>query len=331
MMQDDLFIPDVDMIDCYLAGELSPADTERVRTWADSRAERVALLEVLRNHARAEKVLERSVDLERGARLLWEHGAHAPRRKSARYVPRILPRMAWSAAAAMVFGLLVLIVGWTAGGRHASGRAARSTLTYTTGNGERANIRLPDGNTVVLNVASRLDVPMDYMAGNRSVRIIGEGLFTVQHHTDKPFTVLAGGVATRVLGTSFVVRWYDTDTNTMVAVRDGKVTVGTTVVTANRLVEIGRDGVPHVRPADVSRFTFASGMLTIDDLPLSAAIRELDRWYDADIRLGDTALATQLVKGEFAAGSLTDLAAMLEWTFNVRAVRAGRVLTLFPR
>ncbi|HXC24982.1 MAG TPA: FecR domain-containing protein, partial [Gemmatimonadaceae bacterium] len=66
-------------------------------------------------------------------------------------------------------------------------------------------------------------------------------------------------------------------------------------------------------------------------LPLPAAIVELDRWFDADIRLGDPMLEKQRIKGEFAAGSLADLSAILELTYNVRVVRDGRVLTLYPR
>ena len=41
---------------------------------------------------------------------------------------------------------------------------------YVTDQGERANIVLPDGNTVALNVASRLEVPADYLAGDHALR-----------------------------------------------------------------------------------------------------------------------------------------------------------------
>jgi len=238
-----------------------------------------------------------------------------------------LRRGMWSVVAA----LIVMAVGWLAGAHHVSARTASEMLTYTTGNGERATITLPDGGTVALNVASRLDVPMDYMAGNHTLRLVGEGLFTVPHHEGTPVTVVAGTTRARVLGTSFVVRQYATDTVTLVAVRDGKVAVGAAVVATQQVAEVGRTGVPHVRSSDASLFTFATGVLTIDGLPLPAAIVELDRWFDADIRLGDPRLATRFVKGKCAAGSLGDLAEILELTFNVRVVRDGRVLTLYPR
>ena len=65
--------------------------------------------------------------------------------------------------------------------------------------------------------------------------------------------------------------------------------------------------VAHVRRSDTSPFTFATGVLTLDGVPLSVAIAELDRWYDADIRFGDPTLAMQTIKGEFGAGSIAEL------------------------
>ena len=185
---------------------------------------------------------------------------------------------------------------------------------------------------VVLDVASRLEVPADFVTGHHTVRLIGEGLFTVHHHQGAPFTVLAGGVATRVLGTSFLVRHYAADSVTTVAVRNGKVAVRAVMLTAGEQVVVGRTReVGVVRSVDMALFSFATGVLKLDDVSFPDAMTELGRWYDADIRLGDPTLATQRLAGEYAAGSLSDLAAILTMTYNVRIVRNGRVLTLFSR
>jgi ferric-dicitrate binding protein FerR (iron transport regulator) len=203
--------------------------------------------------------------------------------------------------------------------------------TYATGKGELATITLPDGSTIVLNVASRLQVPTNYAAGNRTVYLAGEALFTVSHRRGAPFTVIAGPSTTRVLGTSFLVRHYATDTAATVAVRDGKVAVQSTVLTGAQQVSVGAHGIGLIRPATAMQFSFASGMLMIDDMTLPAAIPELNRWYNADIRLGDSTLTTRKVFGSFKSGSLTDLSAILDMMFNVRVVRDGHTLTLYPR
>jgi ferric-dicitrate binding protein FerR (iron transport regulator) len=72
-------------------------------------------------------------------------------------------------------------------------------------------------------------------------------------------------------------------------------------------------------------------MLTLDKVPLIEAIPDLNRWYNADIRLGDPALAGRKIIGGFKLGSLTDLAAILELTFDVRVVRDANTLTLYSK
>jgi len=238
-------------------------------------------------------------------------------------------RRTWYALSGAVVAVLIAVAGWRLG--NVVPRAPQSVFIYSTANGERANITLPDDGTVALDVASRLEIPTNYAAGNHIVSLRGAALFTVPHHEKAPLTVVAGLTRARVLGTSFLVRDYATDTSVTVAVSAGKVAVGTTVLTAHQSVEIGRAGVPLVRPADPSLFTFATGVLMLPDMPLPRAIGELDRWYDTDIRLGTPALATQRIMGRFAAGSLADLTAILEITFDVRVVRDGRVLTLYPK
>ena len=250
------------------------------------------------------------------------------REKEGVFSGRTLRSWKWSIATVVSLGVMCLVLGWHMARGHNS---QQSYTVYTTGNGERATITLPDGGTVSLNVASRLDVPVDYATGNHTVRLDGEALFTASHHTGQPLTVLAGGVGTRVLGTSFIVRRYASDAAALVAVYEGKVGVGGTVVVAQQLGEVSRSGVVHIRPIDRSLASFTSGVLTIETMPLQRAIVELDRWYNADIRLGDPALARQPMKGEFTAGSLDNLTEVLGLMFDVHVVRTGRVITLFPR
>jgi ferric-dicitrate binding protein FerR (iron transport regulator) len=183
----------------------------------------------------------------------------------------------------------------------------------------------------VLNVDSRLEVPADYVRGNRALQLTGEALFSVAHRSKTTFTVQSGGVTTRVLGTNFVVRHYPSDTTTVVAVRDGKVGIRSLVLSAGEQSEITSRSATHVHPYDSAAFTFASGVLTLEDMSLSSAIPELNRWYDLDIRLGDPKLATRKVWGGFNAGAQSDMIAIFEGGMNLRVVREGRTLTLFPR
>lgn len=183
----------------------------------------------------------------------------------------------------------------------------------------------------MLGVASRLNVPADYASGHHTVSLTGEAVFNVSRHGQSPFTVVAGSTTARVLGTSFAVRHYTTDTTVTVAVREGKVAVNDQVVAASRFIAVGPRGMTHVGSGDASQFGFATGVLTIDSMPLSRAIVELDRWYAADIRLGDASLARAPIVGKFTAGSLSDLTEYLQFLLDARVVRDGHIITLYPK
>jgi ferric-dicitrate binding protein FerR (iron transport regulator) len=237
----------------------------------------------------------------------------------------------WAVIAAGACAIVVaVVVGLFTAGQHSMSKTP-AVSAYITAKGERARITLPDGTNVILNVASRLDVPVTFMSGKRVVYLHGEALFTAAHRSNDALTIVTDGITTRVLGTTFAVRHYETDTTTTVAVREGKVSVQSVVLTAGQEVRIGRTGAPHVIPADFGRFTFADGVLTLPWMSLHDAAVELGRWYNLDVHIANTALGERRVRLVVPDASAGDLAVFLETVLGVRAVRHGRTLTLFPQ
>lgn len=208
--------------------------------------------------------------------------------------------------------------------------AAGQASSYTTAAGERTTIVLPDGSSVVMSVASRLDVPANYGVSDRTLYLQGEGLFSVASASSIPFVVHTGNTTTKVLGTTFSVRNYTTDTAVLVAVRDGKVSVGDAVLIAGEQIIVGSQSSSSVLEASSGIFDFATGQLNIENMKVRDAVIELSRWYNIDVRIGDPALNHRRIKGQFKSESLADLAAILEWSLGVRVIRDGRTLTLFP-
>jgi transmembrane sensor len=326
-----------DFIDQYLAGELDQPTAEWVRLYLEAYSGRSGVVAGVRASVRSEHIANPPEVHASRERLFAkldaaERSTHRSRQQSRQ--SQKLPGAHWYARWTPVAGIcavvLVAMFGWQLG-THKINTKPAPVVTYTTARGERATITLPDGSTAMLNVASRLEVPVDYATGNRAVHLTGAALFTVTHHDGSPFTVVAGANTARVLGTSFVVRHYASDSMTTVAVREGKVAVRSTVLTGGHQVAVGPHGTSSVQAANASEFSFVSGLLTLTNLPLPAAIPELNRWYDADIRLGDRSLADRRITGSYDTGSLAELQMILEMTFNVRVVRDGRTLTLFPR
>jgi ferric-dicitrate binding protein FerR (iron transport regulator) len=323
-----------DLIDRYLAGELDKPTAEWVRMYLEARPGRQGVIAGFRAAVRGESIAP-APDLRQSkerffAKLDAEErlGRGAPSHQAERAGQRWYAR--WYTMAGVVCGALMLAAVWQMGIRQPTPyESSTNGSTYTTANAERATITLPDGSTILLNVGSRVQVPTNYSAKNRTVKLSGEALFTVKPLSGAPFTVVAGPSTTRVLGTSFVVRHYETDTAAIVAVREGKVAVGELVLTAAQATTVTKFGTTGIVPADTKQFGFANGVLEFDYRLFPEAIPELNRWYNADIRLGDSTLVTKKIVGVFKAGSLTDLISVLELTFGVRVVRDGNVLTLY--
>jgi ferric-dicitrate binding protein FerR (iron transport regulator) len=341
------------LLERYWFGEISPQETAVVEAWLAEHPEWHAWYEQLRyrlkegdwvalSDAEVDCTVRRVLDETQIRRKDGVSQARPVRPSLQRGMDRAIgagehqrapasKRIALYAFASIIVVVLGIFLGRHTQSSSFATRADTAPLIYTTGKGQRANITLSDGSTVVLSVDSRLEVPVDYSRGHRALRLTGEALFSVVHRPKSAFTVMSGNVTTHVLGTSFVVRHYPSDTSTMVAVRDGKVGVRTLVLAAGQQSDVRETGIPQVRTADPARFTFATGVLTLEDMPLRDAAVELSRWYDLDIRLGDSTLATQTVWGGFAAGAQSDMIAMFERVMNLRVVRDGRAVTLFSR
>lgn len=332
----------------YLAGELSNSDAADVERWINEDPARQLFVKTV-SHSRLhlgsegghvspevrsqfEQLSKNLVQVraEENGGSIVSHAARVSRlttnknawfnKLSATYV-----------TASIFVGILLVFVGLQTAKRPNRSIGETALSSYTTKSGERATVTLSDGTTIVLNVASKVQVPTNYSSENRTVYLSGEAYFSVNHYEGMPFTVVSGPSTTRVLGTRFAVRHYPSDTAAQVTVEDGKVSVEAKVVAAGQQISVSHDFIGHVESANLARLSFASGKLTIDDIQLTNAIVELNRWYDADIRLGDPSLTGRKVFGVFRSGSLTDLEMMLEWAFNVRVERDGRVLTLYPR
>jgi transmembrane sensor len=89
------------------------------------------------------------------------------------------------------------------------------------------SIVLPDGSTVVLQKNSEIRYEKDFSGQTRAVQFKGEGLFDVVKNLDKPFVVYSGDIVTKVLGTSFIVKSFESDNQITVDVLRGKVLVTT--------------------------------------------------------------------------------------------------------
>ncbi len=329
--------PDDALIERYWLNEATPDEIARVELWFAEHREQRELYGSLHNAISAGKwqPLTASVTAERTIAVLRAIRMDPNTVGNISPLPKRGLSARWSKLNFAVLGAVAALLVFAAGRQLKDAISTQSTgkhvYTYTTGRGERATVRLPDGSTVLLSVASKLEVPSDYTAGNRTIKLDGEALFSVVNNSSQTFTVLSGPSLTRVLGTVFKVRHYRTDPSAIVSVKEGKVSVGNKVVTANERVTVSEAHTSQVTSVQSTEFDFTTGVLTLNDVTLAEALPELGRWYNADIKLADPSVAGLKLVGGFEIGSITDLATLLEMTNNMKVVRDGQTLTIYPR
>lgn len=151
------------------------------------------------------------------------------------FLGRFKPSLIQLAAA-----LIILIsLGWVVWhfNTEYSGKSARSTVGHSqvikasewinqvNGTSQAVTITLPDRSTMVLLPHTQASYPPIFGQTRREVHLKGEAVFAVVHDSHRPFLVRSGPIITKVLGTRFRVRAVPSDSQIIVSVLSGKVSV----------------------------------------------------------------------------------------------------------
>lgn len=192
----------------YLAGNCTPEEERQVLRWYYSfRHEANLNLDKINEDAILKTVkhdLLRSIKKNHHSRLLQSN---------------------WFRIAAI---LLIVFIATLTGIRHYS-KPGLPPVNYSeiiTARGERKELLLPDGSSVTLNAASKIRIPSNFGAVNRTVELAGEAFFKVVHNAAKPFWVKTGKLITKDVGTSFDIKAYSDENDIQIAVLTGEVSIG---------------------------------------------------------------------------------------------------------
>jgi transmembrane sensor len=303
--------------------------------------------------------LERAMD-ERATpadvRPLRTHRATQPAPAS-----RARPAIAWGARIA---ALLLIAAGigivWRVIPPRRSASIVQPALLreVATAKGQHATIQLVDGSRVELGVDSKLRYAPEFGNAGRDVYLDGEAYFEVTHDATKQFVVHTAHAVVRDIGTKFDVRAYTDARRVEVVVAQGAValkaaTVRSTkqtdqrgdavapgtaapdslVLTAADLGRVDADGrLSAEHQVDVAaHLAWTEGRLVFIDTPLRDVVPQLNRWYNADVRLGDSTLATLRYTATLDDESLPQLLTLLSAALDVRVERHGATVTLYPK
>jgi transmembrane sensor len=338
---------DWDRLARYVSGEAGATERADIERWAEASQANRAMLESLRRRwDAAGDGAQWNVDAA------WSR--FAPRLRDVSVSPAVVDiasrrarRTTWlspgrlvplAAAAALIIAVAFQLT--TVDPAPAGGTLASSTTEMRTGIGEQRTINLSDGSEVKLGAASTLRLADGFGASTREVFLEGQAFLRVKHDSVKPFVVNARGTRAIDLGTAFEVRAYpDEDvrvvvTEGVVEVRSSSASQDSAVLQPGDVAEVPDSGATVIhRQQDVDRLLgWTRGELVFNDVPLSVVARELERWYDVQIRIDDAAVRDLHLNMNPRIGeSLDVILKLIETTLSspgVRAERNGNVVTI---
>ena len=245
--------------------------------------------------------------------------------------------------------VLLVLVGWWQWPRPATG--ADSLARFTTADGQRRTVTLPDGSVVTLNANSTLTTTGHWTATSpREVWLTGEAYFQVTHRAPKPvtdiqaapanvkFVVHAGELAISVVGTQFDVN--SRAGATKVVLRSGKVIVdrkagltrenlamqpGDLVETSTARTALTRR---RVQPDLYSAWT--QDQLRFRATPVREIVQLLRSSYNLRVEVSDPTILNQEITGDVPASSLDVLLPALAKALDIQVTRTGNKVRFHP-
>lgn len=178
---------------------------------------------------------------------------------------------------------------------------AAGTATHRTAIGEQRSLQLEDGTPLTLNTATAVD--LDFDADWRRI-VLRDGEVLVSSAPDpvrppRPLVVDTPHGRLTALGTRFVVRSAERGTN--VGVFEGTVRVApagthtTHDLPAGQQTRFDAMRIEPEQPADLTRESWARGMLVADNTRLDTFVQELARYTPVKLQVAEAVAALRLV------------------------------------
>ncbi|MDO6429423.1 FecR domain-containing protein [Flavitalea sp. BT771] len=170
--------------------------------------------------------------------------------------------------------------------------------TMRTPRGGQYQLVLPDGTRVWLNAASSIIYPAVFVGNDRKVKVSGEVYMEVAKDKARPFLVdVDGKSVVQVLGTGFNINSYPDEGNIKTTLVEGSVRVlpshtfpgmGRGVVLKPGQQAVISDNDPattKVLSANIGQaLAWKNGIFDFDDADLQTVMKQLERWYDIDVK-----------------------------------------------
>lgn len=200
-------------------------------------------------------------------------------------------------------------------------------MSLSTPKGGTYQVTLPDGTKVWLNAASTLRYPSRFADDERLVILEGEAYFDVAK-TEKrsawPFRIEVGGQSVEVTGTQFNLSAYPNEQEIKTTLIEGSVKLRVHETNASIALTPGEQGVLADGKLSkqsvnvLSAVAWKNGDFMFDNEPLESIMKNLARWYDAEIVYQDAPKNIRLYGMVSRSKNISTVLRILEMTEKVK-------------
>ena len=163
-------------------------------------------------------------------------------------------------------------------------------------------------------------------AKGRKVGVSGQAYFDVRHKNDLPFLVKCNGLTINVLGTKFDVSNYPETGIIQVVLESGKIVLtNDSLKVFNYTLHPGEMAeyntarkTINITTPDLNKYiSWKDGMLVFKNDPLKLVLEKLEKWYNIDIQVKDTAVYQSVFTGTIKHESYEQILRLIEFSCSV--------------
>ncbi|MCG8308047.1 MAG: FecR domain-containing protein [Cytophagales bacterium] len=208
---------------------------------------------------------------------------------------RLTSVVKYAAALLVVVGLVALSLFLNSGNAVMEEYRPIAMVEKINPNGQKTTVVLADGTTVRLNAGSKLVYRKEFFGRERKVWLEGEAFFDVKRDASRPFIVQTKDLTTTVLGTSFNIKSYADENESLVAVASGKVKVikgegGRNhvgpyfLLRENQMISYNAvdNSLTKTESVPENVFAWKSNIIQFDHADFEQIIKKLQRWYGVE-------------------------------------------------
>lgn len=266
------------------------------------------------------------VDLDEDYTELEQKMEGKPEKKSSTPV-RTLPRRNWWSVAASF--LILVSIGYLLRNYF---RAANEWEQITVVEKMTEALVLSDGTKVWVSEQSTFSRPENFSVKERRVRLKGQAYFEVIPDTNRPFVIQTQSGEVKVLGTSFNVRDFPTETEMKVEVLTGRVQLETRDESQKIYLEANENGILNkknktlVKQKQTSEnFLFwHTGKLLFKEQALGEVLSELEKQFDIKVQLLDANLASCPFTSNFDQPKSDDIIATIGGVYGMEIIQKNK-------